>query len=86
MVRLRIDANDVKHVHRTDGLTTFLKEIMNWPPDIFMLKSTKGFKDFEPIFTRYCKMNNFKLEEIQYLYSMINTFCFLNDPNKDKSL
>jgi len=44
------------------------------------LIKSNGFKDFEKIFINYCKYNNFKLEEIQYLMTMMNTFVYLNKP------
>lgn len=56
---------------------------MKWPPDISNLKESNGFQDFEKSFLYFCRSNNFKHEEMQYLFSMLNTFCFLNKPNKD---
>ena len=55
---------------------------MKWPPDISNLENSHGFIEFEKIFSRFCKCNNFKLEEIQYLLCMMNTFCFLNKPKE----
>jgi hypothetical protein len=54
-----------------------------WPPDISNLEESIGYKDIEKLLTRYMKTNNFKFEEIQYIYTMMNTFCYLNKP-KDK--
>jgi hypothetical protein len=50
-----------------------------WPPEMNIEKSI-GFEDLHKVLTRYMKMNNFKKEEIDYIYLMLNTFYFLNLP------
>jgi hypothetical protein len=54
--------------------------MVKWPPDPNHLEKSVGFQDMEKCVTRYMKMNNFKLEEIYYIYYMMNTFCYLNNP------
>ena len=54
--------------------------MIKWPPEILNLENSVGYKELEKILTRYMKMNNFKYEEIEYIYFMINTFCYINKP------
>lgn len=44
------------------------------------LVQTIGFEDIEKILTRYMKLNNFRQEEIEYIYHMLNTFSNMNIP------
>ena len=54
---------------------------MKWPPSMDSLTNSIDYQDIiEPKFIRYMKKNNFKYEEIQYILTMLNTFCFLNKP------
>ena len=53
---------------------------MKWPPDMFNIENSFGFKEIEKPLKRYMQYNNFKLEEIQYIFCIMNTFCFLNKP------
>ena len=56
--------------------------LMKWPPDISNLENSHGIEEFRIQFDKFCKTNNFKTEEIWYLYAMLNTFCYLNKVDK----
>lgn len=55
-----------------------------WPPEMEDIKKEYGFDEFEKVFTKFCKCRNFKYEEIQYLYTMINVFYTLNKVDNGK--
>jgi hypothetical protein len=54
--------------------------MIKWPPDPDYLKNSTGFEQIEKLLTRYMKINNLKMEEINYIYYMLNTFIYLNKP------
>lgn len=56
--------------------------MIKWPPDNSNLENAIGYDEMQKIFIRFCKMNNFKYEEITYLLTMMNVFCFLNKPKE----
>lgn len=56
--------------------------MIKWPPDMQLEKSVH-FELIDKNLKRYMQYNNFKFEEIQYIYTMLNTFYYLNRPNYD---
>ena len=57
--------------------------MMKWPHDMTNLENSVFFNEIEKPLIRYMKSNNFKHEEIRYIFYMINTFCYLNKPRLD---
>ncbi len=53
--------------------------MVKWPPEMQLEKSI-GFADIEKPLTRYMQYNNFKKEEIDYIFIMLNTFAYVNKP------
>lgn len=59
---------------------------MKWPPSMDNLKNSVDFQDvIDAKFIRYMKKNNFKHEEIEYILSMLNTFCYINKPKIEEN-
>lgn len=55
--------------------------IITWPPDLTHLQNAQGYDNFKKELEHFCLSNNFKSEDITYLYLVLNTFCLLNKPH-----
>ncbi len=64
--------------------------MIKWPPDNVIFEMNH-FDEAKKSLTRFMRMNNFKIEEMIYIFTMLNSFYVLNsakyklDINKENS-